>query len=151
MRSSRWRGASEQRLLFFETAKLARGGRKLRVGQEIQRLLAESLRTELKDPRVSALVTITAVDVSPDLRQAKVYVTLLGDEAACESTLDALNRSATFLRRSLAGRMNLRSVPALHFVFDASVGRGARVASLIEAAVRSTSGPQGRETRRRRS
>ena len=114
-------------------------------------MLAESLRTELKDPRVSALVTITAVDVSPDLRQAKVYVTLLGDEAACESTLDALNRSATFLRRSLAARMNLRSVPALHFVFDASVGRGARVASLIEAAVRSTSGPQDRETRRRRS
>jgi len=137
--------------LLFETAKLARGGRKLRVGQEIQRLLAESLRTELKDPRVSALVTITAVDVSPDLRQAKVYVTLLGDEAACESTLDALNRSATFLRRSLAARMNLRSVPALHFVFDASVGRGARIASLIEAAVRSTSGPHDRETRRRRS
>ena len=69
--------------------------RKLRVGQEIQRLLAESLRTELKDPRVSALVTITAVDVSPDLKQARVYVTLLGDDAACESTLDALNRTTT--------------------------------------------------------
>ena len=130
---------------------MARGGRKLRVGQEIQRLLAESLRTELKDPRVRALVTITDVDVSPDLKQARVYVTLLGDDAACQSTLEALNRCATFLRRSLAARMNLRSVPALHFVFDASVDRGARVARLIESAVRSTPGKADRETRRRRS
>ena len=117
---------------------MARGGRKLRVGQEIQRLLAEVLRTELKDPRVSALVTITDVDVSPDLKQARVFVTLLGDDEACENTLDALNRCAPFLRRSLSSRMNLRSVPALQFVFDASVDRGARVARLIESAMQPT-------------
>ena len=127
---------------------MARGGRKLRVGQEIQRLLAEVLRTELKDPRVSALVTITDVDVSPDLKQARVFVTLLGDEEACENTLDALNRCAPFLRRSLSSRMSLRSVPALRFVFDASVDRGARVTRLIESAMRPVK-EKAREPRRR--
>ena len=128
---------------------MARGGRKLRVGQEIQRLLAESLRTELKDPRVSALVTITDVDVSPDLKQARVWVTLLGDEKACESTLDALNRCGPFLRRSLAARMSLRSVPALRFDYDASVERGARLARLIESALQPVKKKAARETRRR--
>lgn len=128
---------------------MARGGRKLRVGQEIQRLLAESLRTELKDPRVSALVTITDVDVSPDLKQARVFVTLLGDDEACTNTLDALNRCAPFLRRSLSARMNLRSVPALQFIYDESVDRGARVARLIEAAMQPVGGKANRETRRR--
>ena len=128
---------------------MAQGGRKLRVGQEIQRLLAELLRTELKDPRVSALVTITDVDVSPDLKQAKVFVTLLGDDEACEETLAALNRCAAFLRRSLSMRMSLRSVPALRFVFDASVERGSRVARLIESAVRPVTGKTDRAPRRR--
>ena len=128
---------------------MARGGRKLRVGQEIQRLLAESLRTELKDPRVTALVTITDVDVSPDLKQARVFVTLLGDDGARDTTLDALNHCAPFLRRSLAAQMSLRSVPALRFVFDESVDRGARVARLIESAMQPVGGKARRETRRR--
>ena len=128
---------------------MAQGGRKLRVGQEIHRLLAEVLRTELKDPRVSALVTITDVDVSPDLKQARVFVTLLGDDAARDETLAALNHSAAFLRRELSMRMRLRSVPVLRFVFDASVERGVRVARLIETALRPAKGKTSRETRRR--
>lgn len=124
---------------------MARDGRRHRVAQEIQRLLAESLRTEVKDPRIAALVTITAVDVSPDLRQARVFVTLLGDAQACESTLDALNRSAPFLRHALSARMTLRSVPALKFVFDASVERGARIARLIDSAVSGSSGDAERD------
>jgi len=128
---------------------MAQGGRKFRVGQEIQRLLAEVLRAELKDPRVSALVTITDVDVSPDLKQAKVFVTLLGDDEACEETLAALNRCAPFLRRSLSMRMSLRSVPALRFVFDASVERGSRVERLIESALRPVTGKTDRAPRRR--
>ena len=128
---------------------MAQGGRKLRVGQEIQRLLAEVLRTELKDPRVRALVTITDVDVSPDLKQAKVFVTLLGDDGACEETLATLNRCAAFLRRSLSMRMSLRSVPALRFVFDASVERGSRVVRLIESALHPVTGKTDRAPRRR--
>ena len=128
---------------------MAGGGRKLRVAQEIQRLLAEALKTELKDPRVSPLVTITAVDVSPDLKQARVFFTLLGDDEQRDNTLDALNRCAPFLRHALATRMTLRSVPALHFVYDASVERGARISRLIDAAASTLPEKAKRGTRRR--
>ena len=124
---------------------MPRGGREVRIGQEIQRLLAELLRGEVKDPRISALVTITAVDITRDLAHAQVYVTLLGDETACEETLNALNRSAPFMRRALSQRMRLRSVPELKFVFDASVERGAHVARLIESATRETPASEDHE------
>jgi ribosome-binding factor A len=127
---------------------MARGGREVRIGQEIQRLLAELLRAEVKDPRISALVTITAVDVTRDLAHAQVYVTLLGSEAACEETLNGLNRCAPFMRRALSQRMRLRSVPELKFVFDASVDRGAHVTRLIESAVRDLPADEDHETRR---
>lgn len=129
---------------------MASGGRKHRVGHEIQRLLGVLLRTEVKDPRISALVTITAVDVSPDLKQARVFVTLLGDDQACTATLEALNQSAPFLRHALSARMALRSVPALKFVYDASVERGARVARLIDAAMARPSEGTARDAPRRR-
>ena len=127
---------------------MPRRGREVRIGQEIQRLLAELLRGEVKDPRISALVTITAVDVARDLERAQVYVTLLGTEAACDETLSALNRSASFMRRALAQRMWLRTVPALNFVFDASVERGAHVTRLIESAVRELPADEDHETQR---
>jgi ribosome-binding factor A len=127
---------------------MAHGGRALRVGQEIQRMLAELLRSEVKDPRIRALVTITSLDVSPDLRQAKVFVTLMGEDGAGEGTIDALNRCAPFLRSLLSGRMRLRSVPALNFVFDASVGRGARLSRLIDSAVRDVPGDADHEAQR---
>jgi len=127
---------------------MPRSGREVRIAQEIQRLLAELLRGEVKDPRISALVTITAVDVARDLAHAQVYVTLLGSEAACDETLNALNRCAPFMRRALSQRMRLRSVPALKFVFDASVDRGVHVTRLIESAVRDLPAGEDHETRR---
>ena len=125
---------------------MARGGREVRIGQEIQRLLAELLRGEVKDPRISALVTITAVDVARDLDHAQIYVTLLGTEAACADTLSALNRSAPFMRRALSQRMRLRTVPSLKFVFDDSVERGVHVTRLIESAVRQSPAGEDHET-----
>ena len=115
---------------------MARDGRGLKIAQEMQRLLADILHVQVKDPRINALVTITAVDLSPDRTNAKVLVTLMGSDEACKSTLTGLNRSAAFIRGALAKRMRLRRVPALSFVFDASVDRGARVTRLIESAMR---------------
>lgn len=126
---------------------MARGGREIRIGQEIQRLLAEIIRTELKDPRVTALVTITAVDVTHDLAHATVFVTLLGADEACEGTLKALNHCAPFLRHGLSQRMRLRSVPALKFLFDASVERGAHLTRLIDSAVKGEPPPQDEKDR----
>jgi ribosome-binding factor A len=114
---------------------MARGSRERRLGQEIQRLLPDLLRLELKDPRVTGLITVTAVEVSHDLSQAKVFVTVLGSPDAA-ATIEALNHANAFLRSGLAQRLRARTVPALRFVYDASVERGTRLSRLIESAVR---------------
>jgi len=105
-----------------------------RVGDEIQRDLAGLLRTEVKDPRVGP-VTITAVEVSPDLSHAKVFVThLAGREHAAEA-VKALQHTAGFLRSALAQRLRLYSVPALHFAYDDSIETGMKLSQLIDDAV----------------
>jgi ribosome-binding factor A len=107
-----------------------------RIGDQMQRELSELIRREVKDPRVG-LVTITAVDVSRDLGHAKVFITVMGQEAAdaVPQTLKALTNAASFLRLHLGRVMQLRSVPQLHFHFDESVSRGAHLSALIERAV----------------
>lgn len=105
-----------------------------RVGEQMQRELAELIRRELKDPRVG-MITITGVDVSRDLSHAKVFVTVLGGDHSVEQTLDTLNHAAGFLRHELGRRMTLRITPELHFFFDASVERGAELSALIDKAV----------------
>jgi ribosome-binding factor A len=114
---------------------MARGGRDQRIGQEIQRLLPDLIRNEVRDPRVTGLITVTTVEVSHDLAHAKVFVTVLGEDAAVAGTLDALNHCSAFLRSALSQRMRLRIVPALKFVYDESVERGARLTRLIQSAV----------------
>jgi ribosome-binding factor A len=110
------------------------------MGQEIQRLLPDLLRHELKDPRLTGIVTVTAVEVSHDLSHAKVFFTVLGSSDN-DQTVEALNRGSTFLRSALAQRMRTRTVPALRFVFDTSVERGVRLTRLIESAVREGTAP----------
>ena len=83
------------------------------------------------------LVTVSDVEVSPDQSQAKVYFTVLGDERAIPDATEGLKRAAGFLRTQLARRMKLRTVPQLHFEYDASVERGIRVSHLIDEALAS--------------
>lgn len=116
---------------------MARGGRDRRIGQELQRLLPDLMRSELKDPRVTGLITVTAVDVSADLAHAKVFVTVMDEGGDAQATVAALNHCAPFLRSRLSQLMTLRTVPALKFVFDTSVDRGMRLTRLIESAVNS--------------
>ena len=105
-----------------------------RVGDEIQRDLAALLRTEVKDPRVGP-VTITAVDVSPDLSHAKVFVTHLAGREHAGEALEALQRTAGFLRSALARRLSLYTVPQLHFAYDDSIEAGMKLSQLIDDAV----------------
>ena len=111
-----------------------------RVGEQIQRELAQMLRDEVKDPRVGR-VTITAVEVSPDLSHAKVFVTDLAGRERAEESVHALARTAGFLRSELAQRMNLYSVPQLHFAYDDSIESGIRLSKLIDDAVASDHKP----------
>jgi ribosome-binding factor A len=108
-----------------------------RIAEQIQRELADIVRTELKDPRVGALVTITDVEVSADQSHAKVFFTLLGDSSQVEETTRGLTRAAGFLRTQLAHRMQLRTIPQLAFKYDASIERGVKLSRLIDEAVAS--------------
>ena len=120
---------------------MARGfSRATRLADQIQRDLADLIRVEVRDPRVG-LVTITTVEVTRDLSHAKVFVTSLSETEAAES-VQALMRAAGFLRSRLAQMLKLRTIPELHFVYDASVERGVRLSKLIDEAVQSGGGPE---------
>jgi len=104
--------------------------RGFRVADQIQRDVAELIR-ELKDPRIG-MVTIHAVEVTPDYAHAKVFFSLLvGDPHECEA---ALNEAAGFLRNSLFKRLQIHTVPTLHFVFDRTTERAAELNLLINQA-----------------
>lgn len=103
-----------------------------RVAEQMQRELAELVRLEVKDPRVR-MVTLTGVEVARDYSHAKVfYTTLEGENSKVQQGLE---RASGFLRSQLAHAMKLRVIPQLHFVYDASVERGARLSKLIDEAV----------------
>ena len=109
-------------------------GRAERVGAELLRELAMLLRAEVKDPRIGP-VTLQEVRVSRDLAHAKVYFTCFPLDECGDEQVKVLNGAlAGFLRRELARRMRLRTVPQLHFVHDLSVREGERLAALIERA-----------------
>ena len=99
----------------------------------IQRELSELIRLELRDPRVG-MVTITSVDVSPDLSHAKVFFTLL-DKKLLDETTHGLKRAASFLRSQLSKRMSMYTTPELRFVYDESVERGDHLSRLIDSVL----------------
>jgi len=101
-----------------------------RVAEQIRGVLAEAIR-EVRDPLVG-FVTLTGVDLSPDLRQARVYVSRLGTEADRDTAVSALNHAVPFLRHAVATRARLRYTPALRFVADATIERGSRVEAIIQ-------------------
>ena len=108
-------------------------GRPRKVADLIQRELADLLRHEVRDPRVG-MVTLTSVDVAPDLSHAKVFFTLLNSDKKNE-TARALQRAAGFLRSQLSHRMTMYTTPELRFVYDESVERGDRLSRLIDSVV----------------
>jgi ribosome-binding factor A len=123
---------------------MASSARRGRIADQIQRDLAELIRTEMKDPRVG-MVTLTEVELSSDQHHARVYFTVLGDEAQAKLTEQGLQHAAGYLRARLAEAIKLRVIPDLHFTYDESVERGARLSRLIEEAVAK---PAGRKTRK---
>ncbi len=110
-----------------------------RVAHLIQREVADLIHRELNDPRVQQ-VTITAVDMSRDLSQAKVFFTCLDAHADPQDLEKALNHAKGYFRHHLKSRLDLRGIPNLRFLHDKSIERGARISELIDAAVKSDSG-----------
>ena len=105
-----------------------------RVGDQIQRELADLLRLHLKDPRIG-MVTITAVEVTSDLSHAKIFFTHLAGVENAPTAVEALQHTAGYLRTELSHRLQLYSVPQLHFVYDDSTESGLKISKLIDAAV----------------
>ncbi|MDP9227690.1 MAG: 30S ribosome-binding factor RbfA [Actinomycetota bacterium] len=102
-----------------------------RVNEVIREILGAAITTELKDPRIG-FVTVTDVDTSPDLRAARVYVSVLGNEDERERTLDGLRSSHGFLQGRIAAELRIKRTPTLTFHYDESVERGARLSRLLD-------------------
>lgn len=108
--------------------------RTLRVADQIQRELALLLQNEIMDPRIG-MVTLTGVEVTRDYAYAKVFYTALGGSENPQLVEEGLKRAAGFLRSQLAGRIRLRIIPQLQFVYDESVERGIKLSRLIDEAI----------------
>lgn len=119
--------------------------RSRRVAEQIRRDLAELIRLEVKDPRLS-LVTLTDVEVTPDFAHAKVFYTALADGERLTELGEGLAHAAGFLRRELGRRIKIHHLPELHFVHDASIENGSRLSQLIDAAVKSAAPDEAGES-----
>ncbi len=103
-----------------------------RINEEVLRELSNIIRGEVKDPRVSSLTSVVAVEVAPDLKTAKAYISVLGDEEAQAKTLEGLKSSSGYIRHKLAQNVNLRNTPEITFVMDQSIAYGVRMSHLID-------------------
>jgi ribosome-binding factor A len=102
-----------------------------RVNESIKEILGDAITTELKDPRIG-FVTVTEVDTSPDLRAARVYVSVLGTEKERERSLAGLRSSHGFLQGKIASAMRMKRTPTLTFEYDESAERGDRISRLLK-------------------
>ncbi len=103
-----------------------------RINMEVQRELSEIIRREIKDPRIHPMTSVVAVEVTPDLKICKAYISVLGDEEAAQATIQGLKSGEGYIRRELARRVNLRNTPELTFILDQSIEYGVHMTRLID-------------------
>lgn len=106
-----------------------------RINSEVMREISQIIRTELKDPRVSTMTSVTDVNVTTDLKYCTVYVSVLGDKEEADKTLEGLRKAGGFIRYELAHRLNLRNTPELKFVIDNSLEYGMKMDKLIDEVI----------------
>ncbi len=103
-----------------------------RINGEVQKELSRIIARDIKDPRISPMTSVVAVEVSADLKQCKAYISVLGDKDAQDSTLVGLRRAVGFIRRELARTVNLRITPEISFVMDQSIEYGVTMTKKID-------------------
>jgi len=103
-----------------------------RINGEVQKELAEIIRSEIKDPRIAPFTSVTAVEVAPDLKTMKAWISVLGDEKALDDTIKGLKSAEGFVRRELARRINLRNTPEVKFIPDDSIAYGISMSKKID-------------------
>ena len=106
-----------------------------RINSEVMREISQIIRTELKDPRVSTMTSVTDVNVTTDLKYCTLYVSVLGGKEEADKTLEGLRKAGGFIRYELAHRLNLRNTPELKFVIDNSLEYGMKMDKLIDEVI----------------
>ena len=106
-----------------------------RINREVQRVLAEIIRGEIKDPRISPWTSVVAVEVAPDLKSCKAWISVLGDEEVRKATMEGLESAMGFIKRQLARTVNLRNTPEITFVSDESIEYGVNMSRRIDEVI----------------
>ena len=106
-----------------------------RINGEVQRVLAEIIRGEIKDPRIAPMTSVVSVEVAPDLKTCKAWISVLGDEKAQADTLAGLRSAEGYIRNRLAKTINLRNTPQVNFIMDQSIAYGVNMSKLIDKVV----------------
>ena len=104
----------------------------IRINAEVQKELSNIIRGEIKDPRISSLTGVTDVEVTPDLKLCKAYISVLGDEKAQKETMEGLNSAEGFIRSRLAKNITLRNTPEIKFILRQSIEYGVNMSRLID-------------------
>mgnify|MGYP000535621291 CR=1 FL=1 len=113
-----------------------------RINGEVQKELSSIIRGEIKDPRIHPMTSVMAVEVAPDLKTCKAYISVLGNQEAKEATIRGLNSAEGYIRRQLARHLNLRNTPEIRFILDESIEYGVNMSKLIDDVVRSDEGKE---------
>lgn len=103
-----------------------------RINGEVQKELSNIIRNEVKNPNISPLTSVVAVEVTPDLKQCKAYISVYGDESEQAATIAGLKSAEGYIRSQLARTVNLRNTPEIHFFLDQSIEYGVRMSKIID-------------------
>ena len=107
-----------------------------RINGEVQKELSNIIHNEIKDPRIHPMTSGVSVEVAPDLKSCKAYISVLGEEEAQKETLEGLKNAAPYIRRQLAHSVNLRNTPEIFFILDQSIEYGVHMTRLIDEVVK---------------
>ena len=116
-----------------------------RINGEVQTELSTLIRGEIKDPRIHPMTSVTAVEVAPDLKTCRAYISVLGSGEAKKPTMDGLNSAEGYIRRLLAKNLNLRNTPEIRFILDESIEYGVNMSKLIDDVARKDASARGPE------
>lgn len=108
----------------------------IRVNAEVQHELANLIREGIKDPRIHPMTSVTGVEVAPDLKTCRAYISVLGDDEAKKNTIAGLKNAEGYIRRQLAKSINLRNTPEIRFILDESIEYGVTMSKLIDQVTR---------------
>ena len=103
-----------------------------RINGEVLKELSNIIRSEIKDPRINPMTSVVAVEVAPDLKTCKAYISVLGDEKSQQDTITGLKSAEGYIRRQLARTVNLRNTPEIRFILDQSIEYGINMSKLID-------------------